>query len=89
MGIVEHDALHRVFSNKLPHEQILQLIALNRDALRSEFMDLVTELMNLAPEDIYNPSAFRKQKDIDAVRDETEERIRRTIIDNPNDAPMQ
>ena len=55
----KHEALHTVFHNMLPHEQLAYLIKLNAEVLTAEFRE---KLLLLLTEDIYNPEAFHKGK---------------------------
>ena len=48
-----HSAIHRVFANDLPHEQIERLIELNRSVFREEFLDEIEAVLEKAYEDMY------------------------------------
>jgi hypothetical protein len=56
-----HQALHNIFANDLPHEQILRLITqIDFSVLRREFVDRILEICNEPNREIYKKIFFRK-----------------------------
>ena len=52
---VKHRALHTMFSNELPHEQVLDIVDLTGKAINKVFSQAIMEVVNdFTPEEMYN-----------------------------------
>lgn len=58
----KHVALHVLFDNKLPHEQIAALIDLNSSVLTAEFKECMWDIINMENKRIYKKEVTSKRK---------------------------
>ena len=59
----KHKALHTMFSNNLPHEQVLNIVDLTGKAINKVFSQAIMEVVNdFTPEEIYNQKCCDIQK---------------------------
>jgi hypothetical protein len=57
-----HDALHVLFDNNLPKEQLSQLLALNTSVIAPDVLQALHDILALSEEDFYIPEVLiRKQ----------------------------
>jgi hypothetical protein len=78
----DHKEHHDTFHNKLPHEQIAQIVAQSRTILRSEFVNLIRDLLIVDPVGIYQPQAFKTQGRMHKECRKTEHEIRSLLSDD-------
>lgn len=50
-----HDALHRLFDNKTPQEQLALWFSINRQVLSAEVSRKLKEVLEMDKEDFYKP----------------------------------
>jgi hypothetical protein len=55
-----HVALHQVFSNMLPHEQLGRLIDINSTALREEFKQEIFRILDSRNDYVYKNGILRR-----------------------------
>jgi len=55
----KHEALHTLFGNDLPNEQILKILNLNQNAFTQDFKDAIQNMVNEMRGGIYKENIFR------------------------------
>lgn len=55
----EHDALHVVFNNNHPKEQLLKIIELNKSVIASDILAVLQEILSLPEDEFYIEGIIR------------------------------
>jgi len=59
LPVPTHEAIHRLFKNKTPEEQLAMWLAFTKNILAKDTRDRVREILQLEPEEFYISSLFR------------------------------
>jgi len=63
MEVKDHNALHRIFGNQLPHEQILSILQFNKGIFREDFLRCIaSHILSHRHEEMYQPQAIAKDR---------------------------
>lgn len=57
-----HAAFHRVFANKMPHEQFAQLLSINWTALRDEFVQQINEILDYSEREYFYKNGVMRHR---------------------------
>ncbi|MEI6673358.1 MAG: hypothetical protein WCL02_08935 [bacterium] len=56
-----HDALHSLFENKHPKEQLLKIVQINKAVIDIDIVNMLTEILQLPEDEFYIPEIFNKK----------------------------
>ena len=57
----EHDALHILFDDDLPREQLLKILQLNKEVISPEILGVLKEILEVSEEEFYIKEIFGRK----------------------------
>lgn len=84
----DHAAIHKVFRNMLPHEMIACIANAYKGVIRAEFRELLAEIVDIDPREMYQPQAFRNEKQFQRLKNEVHTEVIRLISEVHRDGEV-